>query len=281
MNKPSLYLVGAGPGDPELITLKAIKIIESADAILYDALANEALLQYASPKCVKKFVGKRYGCHALSQKEINNLITECAFSHGRVVRLKGGDPFIFGRAQEEIEAARSAGISVEIVPGISSAIAVPASQMIPLTCRGINESFWVTTGTTQSGDISSDIKLAAQSSATVIILMAISKLEILMDIFKEHGKSDTPVAIIQNGTTKHEKIVIGTVKDIFFKAQFEDISNPAVIVVGEVVRLHRLLRKKHMQPDVNNLERNNINEVIKCCLNQQPGTNSRYHSSES
>ena len=156
---PFLSLVGAGPGDPELITLKATKAISSADVILYDALANEELLEYASPKAIKKFVGKRFGCHALSQQEINNLIIEYAFSHGHVIRLKGGDPFVFGRAHEEIEAARNAGINVQVIPGISSAIAVPASQMIPLTCRGINESFWVTTGTTQSGEISNDIKL--------------------------------------------------------------------------------------------------------------------------
>ena len=251
MKKPFLQLVGAGPGDPELITVKAIKAIESADVILYDALANEDLLNYASSKCIKRFVGKRYGCHALSQQEINHLIIEYAFSHGRVVRLKGGDPFVFGRAQEEIEAAKSVGIPVEVIPGISSAIAVPASQMIPLTCRGVNESFWVTTGTTQSGDISSDIELAAQSSATVIILMAMSKLEAIMDIFKEYGKSETPVAIIQNGTTEQEKVVIGTVKDIFFKAQYEGLSNPAVIVVGEVVSLHTWLLKQNVEPHIN------------------------------
>lgn len=233
-----ISLVGAGPGDPELITLKAIRTIENADVILYDALANEELLSYAHPHCVKKFVGKRYGCHALSQEEINVLMIEYAFSHGHVVRLKGGDPFVFGRAQEEIEAARQAGIEIKIVPGISSALAVPASQLIPLTCRGMNESFWVTTGTTRSGEISSDIKLAAQSSATVIILMAMSKLEAIMDIFIAHGKKDTPVAIIQNGTTAEEKMIIGSVKDIFFKAQYEGISNPAIIVVGEVVNLH-------------------------------------------
>lgn len=243
MKRPFLQLIGAGPGDPDLITVKAIKAIASADVILYDALANEDLLKYASSKCIKRFVGKRYGCHSLSQQEINHLIIENAFSHGRVVRLKGGDPFVFGRAQEEIEAARAAAIPVEVIPGISSAIAVPASQMIPLTCRGINESFWVTTGTTQSGYISSDIKLAAQSSATVIILMAMSKLEAIMDIFKEYGKGNTPVAIIQNGTTEQEKIVIGTVKNIFFKAQYEGLCNPAVIVVGEVVRLHPSLLK--------------------------------------
>jgi uroporphyrin-III C-methyltransferase len=243
MTKPCLSLVGAGPGDPELITLKAINVLRKADVILYDALVNKSLLDYARSVAIKQFVGKRYGCHALSQQEINQLIVEYAFSHGHVVRLKGGDPFVFGRAQEEIEAAREAGIEIEVIPGISSAIAVPALQMIPLTCRGINESFWVTTGTTRNGNISPDIKLAAQSSATVIILMAMSKLEAIMDIFVEIGKHETPVAIIQEGTTKKEKIIIGKVKDIFFKSQFEGIKNPAVIIVGEVVKLHPAERK--------------------------------------
>lgn len=238
-----LILIGAGPGDPELITIKAIRLLKQADVILYDALANEELLQYASSACITKFVGKRYGCHALSQEEINTLIVEYSQQHKTIVRLKGGDPFVFGRAQEEIEKARNAGMEVEIVPGISSALAVPATQMIPLTCRGINESFWVTTGTTRSGELSADIQLAAQSSATVIILMAMSKLEAIMDIFSSFGKTDTPVAIIQHGTTKDEKLVIGSVKDIFFKAESENISNPAIIVVGEVVKFHPSLLK--------------------------------------
>lgn len=238
MEKRLLSLVGAGPGDPELITLKAINILKSADVILYDALANEVLLDYASPDAVKLFVGKRYGCHALSQSEINQLIIESVYKYGHVVRLKGGDPFVFGRAQEEIDAALEAGIEVQVIPGISSALAVPASQMIPLTCRGINESFWVTTGATQSGDISKDIHLAAQSSATIIILMAMSKLEAIMDIFVFHGKGDTPVAIIQDGTTAKEKMVIGKVKDIAFRAQHAGLGNPAIIMVGDVVSLY-------------------------------------------
>jgi len=238
MAQPTLFLVGAGPGDPELITLKAIKAIANASVILYDALANEDLLNYAAPGAIKKFVGKRYGCHALSQQEINILIIEYSRSHSNIVRLKGGDPFVFGRAQEEIEAARNAGIAVQVIPGISSALAVPAAQMIPLTCRGVNESFWVTTGTTQSGEISKDIKLAAQSSATVVILMAMSKLEAIMDIFAVNGKANTPVAIIQDGTTPNEKMVIGTAKDIFFKSQYAELTNPAIIIVGEVVNFH-------------------------------------------
>lgn len=242
--KPLLTLVGAGPGDPELITLKAIKALGEAEVVLYDALANESLLEYARPEAKKVFVGKRFGCHALSQEEINLLIVEYAFSHGHVVRLKGGDPFVFGRAQEEIDFAASNGIPVNIVPGVSSALSVPATQMIPLTCRGVAESFWVTTGTTRSGDISGDIKLAAQSSATVIILMAMSKLEQIMDIFTGAGKAETPVAIIQDGTTDKERMVVGVVKDISFRAEHAGISNPAIIVVGEVVNVNRNLAKQ-------------------------------------
>lgn len=246
--KPFLSLVGAGPGDAELITLKAINTIKKADVVLYDALANEDLLGYCKKGAVKKYVGKRFGCHALSQSEINALIIESAFNYGHVVRLKGGDPFVFGRAQEEINAARQAGIQAEVVPGISSAIAVPASQMIPLTCRGINESFWVTTGTTQSGEISGDIRLAAKSTATVVILMAMSKLEAIMDIFIEEGKKDIAAAIIQNGTTDKEKYVLGNVGDIAFRAQHAGITNPAIIMVGEVVKLHPSLLKDTALP---------------------------------
>ncbi len=240
--KPFLSLIGAGPGDADLITLKAIKVLKKADVILYDALANVELLEYVRPDAVKQYVGKRYGCHALSQKEINDKIIEYAFSYGHVVRLKGGDPFVFGRAVEEIEAAQQAGIPVEVIPGISSALAVPASNLIPLTCRGVNESFWVTTGTTQTGHISNDIKLAAQSTATVIILMAMSKLEEIMELFAAYGKAETPVAIIQDGTTANEKMVVGTVKDIYYRAQHAGMGNPAIIIIGEVVRLQASLQ---------------------------------------
>ncbi|MHA8061611.1 uroporphyrinogen-III C-methyltransferase [Aquirufa beregesia] len=248
-----LFLVGAGPGDPELVTLKAVRILQEADVILYDALANPALLSYANKGCHVEFVGKRFGCHTLSQQEINGRIIELSHQYSRIVRLKGGDPFVFGRAQEEIEAAESAGMEVDIIPGISSALAVPASQRIPLTCRGINESFWVTTGTTANGEISQDIFWAAQSSATVIILMAMSKLEAIMDIFQQCGKSKTPVAIIQNGTRPDEKMVIGTTRDIQFKVENAGISNPAIIIVGEVVKLHQPHLSSLIQTTVNQL----------------------------
>lgn len=234
-----LSLVGAGPGDPDLITIKAVKCLQTADVVLYDALANEVLLQHAAKASLKLFVGKRYGCHALSQEEINTLIVECAAKYAHVVRLKGGDPFIFGRAQEEIDIAIASGMEVEVIPGISSAVAVPASQMIPLTCRGINESFWVVTGTTRTGDLSGDIHLAAQSQATVVILMAMSKLERITEIFMECGKGETAAAVIQNGTLPEAKMVTGTVKDIYFRAQYAQLDNPAIIIIGEVVKLNR------------------------------------------
>jgi uroporphyrin-III C-methyltransferase len=250
MIKSKLTLVGAGPGDPELITLKAVKALETADVILYDALANDALLEYAKPGAVKKFVGKRYGCHALSQQEINYLIIDYCLQYKNVVRLKGGDPFIFGRAQEEIDTAVANGIEVAVVPGISSALAVPASVHIPLTCRGVNESFWVVTGTNRNGELSKDIALAAQSSATVVILMAMSKLEEICEIFQASGKGSTPAAIIQNGTTPQSKIVRGTVKDIAYRAQAEEMENPAVIVFGEVVNLNQDTLKNKIENTV-------------------------------
>lgn len=244
MQKALLSLVGAGPGDIELITIKAVKAIRTADVILYDALANPGLLNYARPTCIKQFVGKKAGCHATSQKEINTLIIEFAQSYARIVRLKGGDPFVFGRSQEEIDTATAAGMEVEVIPGISSALAVPAMQMIPLTCRGISDSFWVVSGTTASGEISKDLFLAAQSSATVVILMGMRRLKTIMDIFSLLGRAETPVAIIQNGTTAEEKIVIGTVKDVYLKANAANMSNPAIIVIGEVIHVRGITKLK-------------------------------------
>ena len=245
MPNPFLSLVGAGPGDPEMISLKAIKAIQKANVILYDALVNEELLEYAGSSAKIIFVGKRYNCHSLSQQRINELIIESAYNYGRVVRLKGGDPFIFARAAEEIAAAHEAGIGVEVIPGISSAIAAPAAALIPVTCRGIAESCWITTGTTQSGNISGDIALAAQSTSTVIILMAMSKLAEIMDIFSHYGRSTTPVAIVQEGTTTNQRTIVGTVRDIALRAQAAAIINPAVIIVGDVVNVGLLQQEKN------------------------------------
>jgi uroporphyrin-III C-methyltransferase len=233
---PSLTLVGAGPGDPELITLKAIKAIESADVILYDALVSKEILGYIPARTPAIPVGKRAGSHSTTQEEINTMIVDFAFLYGHVVRLKGGDPFVFGRATEEIEYASRYGIPARVVPGISSALAVPASVSIPLTSRGESESFWVVTGTTMSGALSTDVALAAQSSATVIILMGIRKLREIMSIFENFGKGETSVAVIQNGTLPNQKNVIGKVSTIAELVEKDELGSPGIIIVGEVVK---------------------------------------------
>ncbi|RSK39904.1 uroporphyrinogen-III C-methyltransferase [Mangrovimonas spongiae] len=234
--KPTLTVVGAGPGDPELITLKAIKAIKSADVILYDALINEDLLSYASDHAEMIYVGKRKGCYSFQQEQINELIVQRALTKGHVVRLKGGDSFVFGRGAEEIDYVKPFGLETFVVPGISSALAVPAFQGIPLTKRGASESFWVITGTTKSHNMSNDIVLAAKSTATVVILMGMGKLRQIMDVFTAQGKAKTAVGIIQNGTTKDEKFGVGTVDTICDVVKQQQLSNPAIIVVGDVVK---------------------------------------------
>ncbi len=236
MRTPKLTVVGAGPGDPDLITLKAIKAIKSADVILYDALINKDLLEYAQPQAEKIFVGKRKGCYRYQQEQINELIVSRAKSDGHVVRLKGGDPFIFGRGAEEIDYARQYEIETDMVPGISSALAVPAYQGIPLTKRNSSESFWVITGTTKSHKLSDDVALAAKSTATVVILMGMSKLSEIVSVFEKESKQNTPVAIIQNGTTVHERMGFGTIDTIEQVVAEKQLSSPAIIVIGEVVK---------------------------------------------
>jgi uroporphyrin-III C-methyltransferase len=235
---PRLTLVGAGPGDPELITIKGLNAIATADVILYDALVNPELLKHAPADALKIYVGKRNSHHSYTQDQINLLLVDFAFSHGHVVRLKGGDPFVFGRGHEELTYAESFNIPTTIIPGLSSSIAVPELQGIPVTNRGTNESFWVITGTTSKGQLSADIKLAAQSTATVVILMGLSKLKEITEVFKSFGKQDTAVAIIQNGSLPTEKIALGTIDTIVDIINTEKIGAPAVIVIGDVVKLH-------------------------------------------
>jgi uroporphyrin-III C-methyltransferase len=238
---PKLTVVGAGPGDLDLITIKAIKAIKSADVILYDALINEALLEYALEKTERIFVGKRRGCYAFKQQQINELIVSKAKEKGHVVRLKGGDPFVFGRGAEEIDYVRQFGLETYVVPGVSSALAVPAYQGIPLTKRGVSESFWVVTATTKNHALSNDVSLAAKSTATIVILMGMHKLSEIVKIFYAENKLNTPVAIIQNGTTGSENVGIGTIRNIQQVVQEKQLSSPAIIVIGDVVKERALL----------------------------------------
>ena len=235
---PKLTIVGAGPGDTDLITIKGINALSEANVVLYDALVNKELLKYAPIDSLKIYVGKRNKNHIYTQEQINDLIVSLAFTHGRVVRLKGGDPFVFGRGQEEIKHAELFNIETAIVPGLSSSIAVPTSVGIPVTHRGTSESFWVITGTTQAGKLSNDVALAAKTNATVIILMGVEKLDEIVNAFLKEGKKDTAIALIENGTLNKENIALGTIDTIVDIAKEENIKAPAIIVVGEVVKQH-------------------------------------------
>ncbi|ACU64020.1 uroporphyrinogen-III C-methyltransferase [Chitinophaga pinensis] len=235
---PKLTLVGAGPGDPELITVKGLKAIQQARVILYDALSNNELLEHASCNCLKRFVGKRAGMHMYTQEEINRMIVKYALTYGSVVRLKGGDSFVFGRGQEELAFAQQFNIDTEVIPGVTSAISVPGINKIPVTARNVSEGFWVLTGTTQRGSLSRDLAYAVQADTTVVVLMGMGKLDEISAAYVAQGKGNVPAAIIQNGTMPDQKIGIGNVADLQEIALRDNLRNPAIIVVGEVVRFH-------------------------------------------
>jgi len=237
-----LRIIGAGPGDPELLTLKAARTLGEADVIIYDALANIRVMDlYASATCKRVFVGKRKTRKELTQDEINRLNVFYAMKFRNVVRLKGGDPFVFGRGHEEMEYAMRSGIETEIIPGISSALAAPSSAGIPLTKRGVNQSFWVVTGSTACGNISPDVQYAARSTATVVVLMGISHLAELTSLFAQIRGDDEPVAIIQSASCAEQLIIKGTVKNILLRGRDLRSGLPGVIIFGNVVNESRLI----------------------------------------
>ncbi|WP_346759314.1 uroporphyrinogen-III C-methyltransferase [Agaribacillus aureus] len=236
MKEPQLILVGAGPGDADLITLKGIGALKAADVVLYDALANKTLLDYVKPEAIKVFVGKRAGLHHYQQFTINKMIVKYAMQFGTVVRLKGGDPYVFGRGHEEAAYARRHGLKVTVVPGVSSAIAVPALQDIPLTKRGVCHSFCVVTATGKDGQLTGDIKWAATGKGTVVILMGMKKLPEIVNLFRKFRADVEPVAIIRNGTCANEAMGLGTLKNIVKVANDLSLQAPAVIVIGQVVK---------------------------------------------
>lgn len=237
---PQVTLVGAGPGDPELLTIKGLQAIRSADIVLYDALVSKEVINYAPITSRRIYVGKRSNNHALSQDGINKLIVESAYKYGHVVRIKGGDPFVFGRGHEELEYAESLGVPVNIIPGLSSSISVPELQHIPVTRRGISNGFHVLTGTVSSGELNPEIAKAVSSESTLVILMGVKKLPEIARLFQLAGKGSIPFALIQNGSLPTENIALGTANDIVEIAREENVGAPAVIVVGEVVNLHPL-----------------------------------------
>jgi uroporphyrin-III C-methyltransferase len=234
-----VYLVGAGPGDPELITIKGLNLIKKADVIIYDRLASDELLKHAKKEVELIYVGKRAGKHAFTQDEINDVLIEKAAEGKVVVRLKGGDPFVFGRGGEEIKALKKHGIAFEVVPGITSAIAVPAIANIPVTDRKHASSFTVVTGQEDPTKAETKLDYGKLRAETIVILMGIGNLPDIVNQMLETRGKDTPVAIIEEGTTERQRVIVGTLGDIVKKAEKEKVKPPAIIVVGEVVKLRK------------------------------------------
>ena len=230
-----VYIVGGGPGDPGLITVKGLECLRHADVVLYDRLVAQELLAEVPSHAEIIDVGKEPKRHRRSQDEINALLIENAREGKTVVRLKGGDPFVFGRGGEECQALAEASIHYEVIPGVSSAIAVPAYAGIPVTQRGVTTAFTVVAGHTGGSD--SDIDWDGISKiGTVVFLMGVEHLPQIVQKLLAHGRGiHTPVALIQEGTTQNQYVITGTLQDILEKSQ--DIHPPAVFVVGEVVRL--------------------------------------------
>jgi len=233
---PELYVLGAGPGDPELITVKGYKILQQADVILYDNLANQELLSLAPESCDKIYVGKQPYGEYTPQEQIHEMIKHFAFTRGKVVRLKGGDPFIFGRGFEEIMYAREQGIKTHFIPGITS-MQASGFEDIPLTHRALSESVWMVTGTKKDGRLSADLKLAIQSKATVVIYMGMKKLAEIAQTYIEAGYENMPAAIIQHASLPHQKSARGLVKDLVQMSESKQLTYPAIIIIGEVTSI--------------------------------------------
>lgn len=237
-SRPKVSLVGAGPGDPGLLTLKAARAIQSADILLYDYLASEATVALAPANCEKLFVGKQAGAHSFSQGAINDLIVAKAREGKRVVRLKGGDPFVFGRGAEEAQELRRAGIDFEIIPGITSAIAAPAYAGIPVTHRAHNTAFTVLTGHEDPAKPESTIDWArfADPHQTLVLLMAMGNLQHIVAELSKHGlPAATPVAVIREGTRPTQETCVATLETIAAEVERRGLGAPAVVVIGDVV----------------------------------------------
>ncbi|MBI3455759.1 MAG: uroporphyrinogen-III C-methyltransferase [Candidatus Rokubacteria bacterium] len=245
MRLGTVYLIGAGPGDPGLLTVRGLELLRRAGVVVYDRLVNPSLLHEAPPGAIRIFAGKVTGRHSLPQEEINQLLIAHARRGRRVVRLKGGDPFVFGRGGEEAEALAAAGISFEIVPGVSSAVAVPAYAGIPLTHRRLASSFAVVTGHEDSCPGAQTVDWARLGTAvdTLVILMGVRNLPAIVATLLAHGRPpDTPVALIRWGTTSAQETVTGILADIAAKAPAAGLEPPVVIIIGDVVRLRDRLR---------------------------------------
>ncbi|MDO8931668.1 MAG: uroporphyrinogen-III C-methyltransferase [Rhodocyclaceae bacterium] len=233
-----VYLVGSGPGDPELLTLKAARLIGSVDVIVYDHLVGAGILDHARPDAERIYVGKEAGKHTLPQEEINTLLVKLARQGKSVVRLKGGDPFIFGRGGEEIEELTASGIAFEVVPGVTAASGMAAYAGIPLTHREHAQSCVFVTGHLKDGSVDLDWKALARPQQTVVIYMGISTLGEICRQLVAHGlPADTPAACVRHATLPSQQAVVGTLATLADAVAAAKLKQPALIVVGSVVSL--------------------------------------------
>ncbi len=241
----TVFLVGAGPGDPELITLRGLRTIRRADAVVYDRLIDSRLLDEARPGAELIYVGKRGGHFSFPQEEINRLLVRLARSGKTVVRLKGGDPFLFGRGAEEALHMRRHGVRCEVVPGVSSALAAPLSAGIPVTHRQLSSSVLILSGH-QASDAENAVDWkAAASTDTVVVLMPLGNLRRIVSSLVLHGRSlDTPAALVQSGTWMDQRQVVADLRTIVAEGEAAGIESPAILVVGKVVNLSRLLEAR-------------------------------------
>ncbi len=233
INKGKVYIVGAGPGDPELISLKGLKALRAADCVLYDFLSAPELLKEVKSSCQKICVGKSDGLHLMEQRKINQLLYQKALIYSKVVRLKGGDPFIFSRGSEEARYLFRKKVNYEVIPGITSALAGPESAGIPLTIKNRISSLAILTGRKKD----KDALIEAPSCSTLIYLMAVANIANVVKALRKSGRSSsTPCAFIERVTTKGQRILRATVGTVEKKSKAAKIKPPAVLVVGEVVK---------------------------------------------
>lgn len=246
MRKSKVYIVGAGPGDPELISVKGLKALKKADCVLYDFLSAPELLKHTKRRCEKVCVGKADGLHLMEQKAINRLLYKKSIIYKNVVRLKGGDPFIFSRGSEEARYLVCKGVNIEVVPGITSAIAAPESAGIPLTIKNKISSVAIITG--RKKDIDADIE--APSCQTLVYLMGVANIANIIKALRKSGRNkNTPCAFIEKATRKDSRVVYATIKTIESRAKKFKVKPPAVLVVGEVAG-----KSKRIARDVTNKE---------------------------
>ncbi len=239
-----VYLVGAGPGDPDLLTVKALKLLKEADVVVYDRLLSERVLDAVSDTAEKIYVGKSSGAHAVPQDQIGKILIEQSLKGKKVVRLKGGDPFLFGRGGEEAEELRKAGVKFVVVPGVTSALAAPAYAGFPVTHRRFASSVAVVTGHEDPGKENSSVEWEKLATAvdTIVVLMGVGRLEMITEALIRGGRDrKTPAAAIEWGTTSRQRTIGGTLGDIAEKVVSEKVNPPAVLVVGDVVNLREEL----------------------------------------